>query len=206
MSLSREDIAMINELNGTAGLEKEILDPFDVANLRISGSAPVAVKKLLTTVPVRKPNRQDFIRVHADPAYCPSGLALIELKEEREAYLLTPDVAEALPGEYSLVTLHTVVNRQGVVLLWPVKLPGPDGRANPWHASAADAAERAKSKWLRVQANMSLGAYEQFVAEGKLPDPEWPDLPFNELLRIAFRDGLVSSLDHPLLDVLRGRS
>jgi hypothetical protein len=197
---------MINELNGTIDIEKDKLDPFDVANLRIAGSAPVAVKKLLTTVPVRKPNKQEFIRVHGDPAYSPSGLAFIELKDEREAYLLTPDVAEALPGEYSLVTLHTAVSRQGVLFLWPVKLPGPDGRANPWHASAGDAAERAKSMWLRVHANMSLGAYDQFVAEGKLPDPEWPDLPFNELLRIAFRDRLVSGLDHPLLDVLRGRS
>jgi hypothetical protein len=193
---------MSNVFNGSVDLEQEKLDPFDVANLRLAGSTPVAVKKLLTTVPVRKPNKQDFVRVHPDLAFCPSGLALIELKEEREAYLLTPEVAEALSGEFSVVTLYTAVSRQGVVFLWPVKLPGADGRANPWHTSATDAAER----WLRVQANMSLGAYDQFVAEGKLPDPEWPDLPFNELLRIAFRDRLVSNLDHPLLDLLHGRS
>jgi hypothetical protein len=197
---------MSNVFNGSADLAQEKLDPFDVANLRLAGSAPVAVKKLLTTVPVRKPNKQEFVRVHPDPAYSPSGLAIIELKDERESYLLTPDVAEALSGEYSVVTLYTGVSRQGVVFLWPVKLPSTDGRANPWHTSAADAAERAKSRWLRVQANMSLGAYDQFVAEGKLPDPEWPDLPFNELLRIAFRDRLVSSLEHPLLDLLHGRA
>jgi hypothetical protein len=197
---------MSNVFNGSADLVHEKLDPFDVANLRLAGSAAVAVTKLLTTVPVRKPNKQDFIRVHPDLAYCPSGLAMIELKDEREAYLLTPEVAQALSGEFSVVTLYTAVSRQGVVFLWPVKLPGADGRMNPWHTSAADAAERAKSRWLRVQANMSLGAYDQFVAEGNLPDPEWPDLPFNELLRIAFRDRLVSSLDHPLLDLLHGRS
>jgi hypothetical protein len=192
--------------SGSTDLEQAKLDPFDVANLRLSGSTSVGVKKLLTTVPVRKPNKQEFVRVHADSAYCPSGLAMVELTEEREAYLLTPDVALALSGEFSVVTLYTTVSRQGVVFLWPVKLPGADGQANPWHASAADAAERAKSQWLRVQANRSLGAYDQFVALGSLPDPEWPDAPFNELLRIAFRDRLVSSHEHPLLDVLYGRS
>jgi hypothetical protein len=45
-------------------------NPFDPAALRLDQSYAdtVGVKKLLTTVPVRKPNRQDFVRVHADPA------------------------------------------------------------------------------------------------------------------------------------------
>jgi hypothetical protein len=32
----------------------------------------------LTTVPVRKPNKQDFIRVHPDPDYRLGGGAMIE--------------------------------------------------------------------------------------------------------------------------------
>jgi hypothetical protein len=45
--------------------------PFDnLAALRLDQSYAdtVGVKKLLTTVPVRKPNRQDFVRVHPGPA------------------------------------------------------------------------------------------------------------------------------------------
>ena len=40
------------------------LDPFDPANLRLSQSftETVGVKKLLTTVPVRKPSPQDFVQ------------------------------------------------------------------------------------------------------------------------------------------------
>ena len=43
-------------------------DPFNPAALRLDQSFAdtVGVKKLLTTVPVRKPNRQDFVRVNAD--------------------------------------------------------------------------------------------------------------------------------------------
>jgi hypothetical protein len=119
------------------------------------------VKKLLTTVPVRKPNNQDFVRVRPEEAYRLTS-AVIELKDDRETYLVQPEVARQLPGECSPVTLYTGINRQGVVFLWPVKLPTPDGRINEWHRSAAEAAERAMERWLRVKADMALGAYAMF--------------------------------------------
>ena len=50
---------------------------------------------------------------------------------------------------------------------------------------------------------MSLGAYEVVEASTK-SEPEWPDVTFNELLRIAFRDRLVDRLDHPVIKRLRG--
>ena len=97
-------------------------DPFDLNILSLDQSFVEAagVKKLLTTVPVRRPGPQDFIRVHADPSYR-AALALIELKEDREVYLLTPDVARQLPGEFVMATLFTAITRAGVVHLWPVK-------------------------------------------------------------------------------------
>jgi len=180
-------------------------DPFDLHVLRLDQSFVEAagVRKLLTTVPVRRPNPQDFIRVHADPDYR-AALALIELKDDREIYLLTPNIARQLPGEFIMATLYTTINRQGVVHLWPVKLPPPDGRIIEWHRSAAEAAELAMRKWIRMKANMTLGAYEIFESQGVIPDPEWPTLPFNELLRIAFRDRYVGSLDHAVIKRLRG--
>jgi hypothetical protein len=180
-------------------------DPFDPASLRLDQSfaETVGVKKLLTTVPVRKPNRQDFVRVHPDPDYRLT-VATIELKEDREVYLVTPDMASKLPGEFTPATLCTAVTRQGVLFLWPVKLPGPDGKHNEWHRSAAEAAELAMRKWLRITANMSLGAYDMFEATGNLPDPTWPELPFPEILKIAFRDHIVDNADHPVVQRLRG--
>jgi hypothetical protein len=40
-------------------------DPFDLASLRLNPSftETAGVKKLLTTVPARRPNPQDFVRV-----------------------------------------------------------------------------------------------------------------------------------------------
>jgi hypothetical protein len=180
-------------------------DPFDVSKLRLDQSfiEAAGVKKLLTTVPVRRPHQQDFVRVHADPEYR-ATLAIIEVRDDRETYLLKPDIARELPGEYTMATLYTAISRQGVVHLWPVKLPAPDGRVIEWHRSAAEAAELAMQKWVRVKPNMALGAYEIFESQGVIPDPEWPTLGFNELLRIGFRDRYVGSLDHPLIKRLRG--
>ena len=59
-------------------------------------------------------------------------------------------------------------------------------------------------RWIRVTANMHLGAYEITEATAKMPDPEWPAYTFHDLLKIGFRDRIISSLDHPVLKRLRG--
>jgi hypothetical protein len=181
-------------------------NPFDPTSLRLDQSFTdtVGVKKLLTTVPVRKPNRQDFVRVHPDPNYRLTPIAIIEVKEEREVYLIRPEMVQAIPGEFSQVTLFTTINRQGVLHLWPVKMLLPDGRQLEWHRSAAEAAERAMKKWVRVTSSMSLDAYEIFEASGDLPEPLWPDISFQEILQIAFRDRIVDRADHPLVQRLQG--
>jgi hypothetical protein len=179
----------------------------DLSKLRLSQDfiETAGVKKLLMTVPVRKPNPQDFSRVHPDPAYR-MEFAVIDLKDDRELYLLTPTIAAALPGECIPVTLYTAINRQGVVYLWPVRLPTSDGKVNEWYRSLAAGAERAMTRWVRVRANMSLGAYEITEAASTIPDPTWPEHSFQELLRIGFRDRLVNSLDHPLIKRLLGQA
>ena len=80
---------------------EEALDPFDPASLRLDQTFTdgTAVKKLLTTIPVRKPNRQDFVRVHPDAAYRLSPAAIIEIKDDREVYLVTPGIAPDLVGD-----------------------------------------------------------------------------------------------------------
>jgi hypothetical protein len=180
-------------------------DPFDLDKLRLDQSfvESAGVKKLLTTIPVRKPNPQDFVRVHPSPEFR-AALAAIEFKEEREIYLLPPHIARELPGEFVMAVMHTTINRQGVLSIWPVRLPASDGRINEWHRSAAEAAELAIKRWIRVKANMALGAYEIFEAASTLPDPTWPDLSFQELIRIACRDRLVDRLDHAVTKRLRG--
>jgi hypothetical protein len=158
---------------------------------------------LLTTVPLRKQHRHEFLQVHPDPAYRLETMVL-ELKEECEFYLVDRSLWAELPGELSPRLLVTAINRQGVVFIWPLRLPGADGRQDSWSRSALEAAQLAMHRWVKVVANMALGAYEVYAAEGNLPDPEWPALSFAELLKIAVKDRLIRERDHPVMRKLRG--
>jgi hypothetical protein len=182
-------------------------DPFDPANLRLSQdfSAHLGVKKALLTVPVRKPDKAWFVRAHPDEGYR-LQTAVLELKEERETYLVAPALWPDLAAEatFSPRMLLTATNRQGVLFLWPIRLPGHDGKLDDWNRSALEAAQLAQEQWVRVTANMPLGAYEVFVATGQHPDPRWPEQPFADLLKAAFKDRLIDSLEHPVLRKLRG--
>lgn len=177
----------------------------DLDNLRISQnfSDLVGVKKALLTVPVRKPNRQEFVRVNSDEDMS-LPTAVLQLKEERETYLVDRKLWSELPGEILPMQLFTTINRQSVLTLWPVRLPGEDGRHNQWHMTALEAANRAKTQWIRLSANMSLGGYDVFVATGDFPEPEWPNLPFQKIMEIAFKEHFIQDIDHPVLRRLRG--
>ena len=180
-------------------------DPFDLSRLRINPEMleTTGVKKLLTTVPVRKPLAQDFVRVRPEPQYRET-LAFIEFKDDRETYIVDLGAVPELQGECFFATLFTAISRTGVLFMWPVKVAGADGRTNEWHTSAAMAAQYAMKSWVRVKSNMGLGAYEIFEAAGSIPDPIWPELSFDEIFRIAFKDRVIRDLDHPVVKRLRG--
>jgi hypothetical protein len=180
-------------------------DIFDPASLRLSQDfeSKVGVKKIVITVPVRKPDRQWFVRIH--PAVeMRLDTAVLELKEDRETYLVHPTLWSELPGEVVPKVLFPAMNRQGVLFLWPIRLPGADGKHDEWNRSAFEAAQMGMKRWIRIAANMSLGAYEVFEASGDLPEPEWPDLDLQMLLKIAFKDHYIQDLDHPVVRRLRG--
>ena len=127
------------------------------------------------------------------------NLLTIELKDDREVYLVSPTLYAALQGETTCATIFTAINRQGVTFLWAVRIPPADAKDNAWWQSSREGAELAMKGWVRVKANMSLGAYEITAAESLIPEPEWPQQSFQELLRIAFKDRLVDRLDHPVV-------
>lgn len=191
-------------------VDTEAVDLFDPERLRLSQNFAenLGVKKKLVTVPVRKPAKEWWIQVHPDESFR-IETAVLELKEERgECYLVDPPLWPELCTEstFSPRALFLTINRQRVPFLWPIRLPGPDGKLDEWNRSAIIAAESARGRWVRVQANMSLGAYEVWESTASLPDPKWPEQSFQELLRVAFADRFIRTLDHPVLQRLRGET
>jgi hypothetical protein len=185
------------------GAQKNIFS--DLSALRLSDTDAAGLtgaRELLSHVPVRKPNRHEFFRVHPDPAMSLSTTVFTD-EEEGETFFVTPAMRAALISDAKPVLLVTAVTRQGVVMIFPVKLP-MDGRINSWHETAREAAELAKTGWIRMVADMQLGAYRIYQAEGELPDPVWPEQSFRELLEIAFKGRIIDHEDHPVVRRLRG--
>jgi hypothetical protein len=185
------DNEKVENLESSKAIEPDPFDPFDPENLRIDQSylSQPAARKLLTTVPVRKPHKQEFIRVHPAESYRLNA-ALVELHDERETYLVLPRlISELREGEYFVATLYLCVNRQKVLSVWPVKMPNPDGRQSAWHTSAADAAERAMKTWIRVVSNMGLGAYEAYEAFQDFANQNGRNFLLTGFLRLHSRAG-----------------
>ncbi len=185
-------------------------DPFgNLDSLRLSQdlASQASVRPVFTTIPVRKPNRQEFIRVRPGIEWRFETETFTD-SESREVYMVVPQLWLEMPGEGKPTWLLTCVSRNSPVpFLWPVPLPGPDGRPNRWHESAFEASRRAEQNWLRVVADISAGCYVPHVAAGNLADPGWPeDLTMADLLRLAFKDRLISNVDHPALRRLRGET
>jgi hypothetical protein len=180
-------------------------DPFDPATLRLSQdfASTVGVKKVLTKVPCRKPNRQEFVRVRVGADWR-VDTAVFEDTIDRETYLVAAEFIPEMAEEVRPVCLRLSINKQGDIFLWPCKLPGADGRTNHWHESAIKSARHAEEKWVRVSANMSAGMYDTFEATGDLAEPTWPEISFRDVLELSFRNRRIDSHDHPILKSLRG--
>jgi hypothetical protein len=168
----------------------------DLSKLRLPQNfETVGVTPVLMTVPVHKPSKTEFIRVHPDDQLD----AFILETDDRKIYFVLPECGAQLGDDLKAVTLFRVMTRQGVELLWPVALP-PEGRAPmAWHTSAREAADLARDHWIRLRADMSLGAYRVDMASGDLGDPKWGSHALQELLRIAFRGLTIDSVDHPVV-------
>ncbi len=161
------------------------------------------VKKVITTVPARKPNKQLWLRVRSGAEWQVQVLTLT-MQDTGDVYFVHPDLYGELADDVRPMMLYLYITRDGTLCLWPVSLPSEDGRLNPWAQSAHTAAKAAQLGWVKVVSSQSLGAYEIRVPTAKMDEPTWPDLSMREILNLAFRDKLITSLDHPIVRGLRG--
>jgi|SRR6516162_2050772 hypothetical protein len=183
----------------------QIADPFDPANLRLDQrfTETVPVKKLLTTIPVRKPSKQIFFRVHHSPEYR-DVFPIIDLKDDREEYIVVRPLVAELATEIVYKQLCLAMTRQGTLFFLPLRLPGPDGKDMEWWRSLREHADRAKTRWIRVVPNQDLGAYEAIEGAKDLSEPQWPEVGFWDLIKIAFKEFLITDINHPVVKRLRG--
>jgi hypothetical protein len=134
-------------------------DPYDPRRFRLDQRpTSSSVRKRHPTIPVRKPANTWFVQCHPSEDYR-LDTHVIELKEDRETYLVEPDLWDLLADEatFSPRRLVLTVTRSTTPFLWPIRRPGPDGRIDSWNESALEAAKMAEGSWVRVSANMQRG-------------------------------------------------
>lgn len=176
--------------------------------LRLSTNFPTVVKteQCLTTIPVRKPKKSEFFRVREGWSF---DAFLLDLKEDEEKYLVMPEFQQILLERNLLrrVRFYFLVSwGSGVMYLSEIPLPDEDGKFNDFNKSRMEHYETAKTKWVSISANKSLGAYTINIAKGNLPEPIWALKPasIEEAIEIAFKDKVIDKEDHPILKKLRG--
>jgi hypothetical protein len=184
--------------------KKPPTDPFDPASLRAEGLANVDVERVLTAVPVRRPKRTEFVRVHPD--YMLDTLILErDTGMDRECYLVSPKVQHLVLPELQRTRIFVAITKRGTVFLWPIKLPNEgNSTGRRVFETSLQGAEQAKSLWVKLAWDRDLGGYEMFRAKGDLGEPQWPDKSFRDLIEIAFRHYLIDRPDHEVIRELEG--
>jgi hypothetical protein len=131
---------------------------------------------------------------------------MIELKEDRETYLVQPDLHPELYGEKTFyrIAVNLAVTMQGKVFLYPHRLPSDGLKKVPaWMASHIKAVTLGKQAWTRIAWNDETKQHDVGTSPSQ-KIPVWPENSFKELLRIGFKDYVIDTLDHPVLRALRG--
>ena len=73
-------------------------DNLDALRINQNFAEQAVATKVLATVPIGRPNKQAFVRVRPEPEYG-MDLACLELKEDREIFIVAPAFALQIPEE-----------------------------------------------------------------------------------------------------------
>lgn len=182
----------------------DIFEKEEMFALRPEAGA-INVRREQLMIAVKKPGKTSFIRVHPGKDYR-KDVMLMEDKLHGETYLVTANMQLGIGQHAQPFRLYVYITREKNIALWPIRLPGADGKKNSYWESAMGAASTAMREWLRIEADISAGSYVSYSPENQslFPEPQWPEYTMTDILRKAFSGKVIDSADHVLLKQLRG--
>ena len=164
-------------------------------------------------VECQRPPRGIFFTVRPEPNKPWQNRAFYFLLEMpgRDAYIVAPAIAKQQQEEDTIrpVLIVRYVTMAGDEGLWPLKLNPPDGKSNAWNTSALNILELAESgKWVRIVSGKNQKHYRHQLSKKTFEQvpPKFTDRPFTDLVDTAFKDKIVTSLDHEIWDILANGS
>ena len=163
-----------------------------------------------SVIPLRKPGKQQWFRVH--PELKVDNLCFLEVEQDEgtpENFLLNGHIASQLrelPGISKRSIRVCVCRPNNTPFVWAIKMPKGSGtKHDEWGRSALEAARKAEKGWIRMNADMQLGAYKCFTSTASWEEPTWPNLDMSEMLkRSVGEQHIIESVDHPVVRQLQG--
>jgi hypothetical protein len=189
-------------------------DPFDPKNLLVSQDFidTAKVKKLITNIPIRKPDKQVFFRIHPKEPGCDwrDVFNVIDLKNDREQYIVSGRMIAELKDEMVRKEFRLGISAKGDLFFMPIGLPsGKDGKDNSWWGSLREMCDIAETKWIRAIPNQSVKGYDAYQSQDVLDEPDWVEalqgLTWWDCVKIAIKNYLIDSVDHAVVKQLRGQ-
>ena len=181
--------------------------PFDPSRFAMpsTGAEEFGIRKIRSVIPVNKPGKMEWVRLLDHPDFLIPGAALLDLQDGGRVYLVVPEIAAHLDDDVRLYKLAPGITRQDKLFLWPCPIIRPGETPNQWHVTHIAAFDASKSGWIRMKSNRACGFYDIIEPEKIMPEPDWPDMSFADMLQIAFNDDhIVDRDDHPALRRLKG--
>jgi hypothetical protein len=182
---------------------------YDFRAARLPQEFDSGIQERAVCMTQRKPQKTEWFRSRPGDQWS-QPLGIVE-DERRELYaLLNPGLYGLLEGVVKPCVVTLCVNRHGTCFVWPAPLVHPD-RPNAWHVSAAEARTVSFASWTRMVANQTGGSYRIYTPDAGSPlseiEPQWPEhlTDFEVALNLAFKDRVIDSADHPVVEAILGR-
>jgi len=181
-------------------------DPFNIDDLVLTQSFAEAVgaEEVINTILIRKPNDQDWFRVHPHASFRKT-FGIIEYKADKEIYFIHPQLMAALGQFAKPAILYTWVDSTPNPLpkLWPVRVPKENETDYPWWVTAREIAATAMENWVQMWSDKPNGIY-RFRPAKKLADKkaDFRGLTSARIFELAVNTRLIKTVDHPVAQQL----
>ena len=200
-----EDVALDEVGKNLDKISLQMDDEIDLENFtyREDFATTIKLQGETTFVPVRRPDPQSWVYISSKPELR-ATVAILELKQQRETYLVRPEIAASLNGDVGNRLLVPYQDREGGLFLWAVRLVDARGGLDSWTTSALRIVHEYCDRWIKIKSKMSTGCYDVFLPPVEIPAPEWPADGLRFLVNRAFKNRVINSLEDPVVKKLKG--
>jgi hypothetical protein len=162
----------------------------------------VAETPVEVVMAIRKPKAKEFFRVCPDREMSITMTTYVRKVDgsfEEEFWSVLPRVEGFLADmdEGRSVQLLLCQTDKAINFFWPI--PIVEGSDRPFVTSARACARLALTRWIRIKWRKADATYHPHEKKSQEQEAAWPDEPLNILLKRAFGNRIIDSIEHKVI-------